>query len=928
MRNGLFLAILLLVGTLACLGHGVQAKEVEQLDAAVFRLSFENDASKATAIGDVQLGVESAFSPLGKAVRLHPGGHLRMQDLGQRDAFSIELWIKLYKQPSEGIAAIYAADQWKPGFVHFNLKRNGSLEFAINGVRPFSNTDPETLVVGKWTHIVASYDRHAAIERVFVDGRLVMETPVQGAGPVRLVPGSIGVWMNGQVTRPLAAAIDEFAVYAKSLSPGEVRTRYLTGKGVELTPVDFATQIRPLLQKNCFDCHGPDTAESGLRLDIRDSTFRGGDSGEPAVLPHDADASELIRLVSGADVNRVMPPDRGRLSDSEVALLRTWIDQGAHWPDSLAGRLEQEKVQTDHWSFQPIRQPVPPKDDHPFVATGHAIDAFVFSALKTRGLMPSAAADRRTLIRRLYLDVHGLPPTVEQIDQFLADDTADAWSKLVERVLESPRYGERWASHWLDVIRYGDTHGFEVNTPRANAWPYRDYVIKSLNEDKPYDQFLREQLTGDQLGVDAATGFLVAAPALLPGQIGKDEPSMRQARSDELHEVIQSVGAGVLGLTLGCARCHNHKFDPLSQKDYYRFQAIFAGLRYGERPLGDPETVALGPSCAAADQMVFAGIFAQAGPTHRLYRGDPMQRRERMAPDVPAVLGTLQMESTADESARRLALADWLASPDNPLTARVIVNRIWQHHFGNGLVATPSDFGAMGVAPTHPELLDWLASTLIQKGWSLKAIHRLILNSNTYRQSSFPRAEGLTVDRDTHFLWRFPPRRLDMEPIRDSILAVSGALDLTMGGPGFSVFKPNDNYVRVYEPKDEWGPDTWRRMIYMHRVRMEQPGVFGPFDCPDAGQPAPRRTRSTTAIQALSLFNSTFVIQQSQMFAQRLQKEVAGGVDKQIEQAFLLAYGRLPTQAESEACIEVADEHGMAAVCRAIFNSNEFPFLP
>jgi hypothetical protein len=521
-----------------------------------------------------------------------------------------------------------------------------------------------------------------------------------------------------------------------------------------------------------------------------------------------------------------------------------------------------------------------------------------------------------------------LPPTPAEVQRFCEDPSPQAWLTLVDRVLESPRYGERWASHWLDVIRYGDTHGFEVNTPRDNAWPYRDYVIKSLNDDKPYDRFITEQIAGDQLGVDAATGFLVAAPALLQGQVGKDVASIRQARVDELHEVIVSVGSGMLGLTVGCARCHNHKFDPVSQRDYYELQAIFAGLQYGDRSIRNPAEVSLGDPAAATATVAFAGLFSQPAATHRLYRGDPMQRRERVSPDVPAVFGSLGLESTTPEAQRRLALAHWLTDPANPLTPRVIVNRIWQHHFGAGIVATPSDFGVLGVPPTHPELLDWLAATLIEHGWSLKHVHRVILTSATYQQSNQPHQAGLAIDSASRCLWRFPPRRLEMEPIRDSILSVSGALDLRMGGPGFMVFKPNDNYVRVYDAKEEWDRDAWRRMIYVHRVRMAQDGVFGAFDCPDAGQPAPLRGRTTTAIQALNLLNSTFVKQQSELFAARVQTEAGDDTDAQIRRAFWLAYGRDPEGTEITAVREVAVQYGMAAVCRALLNSNEFVFLP
>jgi hypothetical protein len=350
-------------------------------------------------------------------------------------------------------------------------------------------------------------------------------------------------------------------------------------------------------------------------------------------------------------------------------------------------------------------------------------------------------------------------------------------------------------------------------------------------------------------------------------------------------------------------------------------------VRYEDRPLKNAAEIRLSDKTPLA-QAVYGGLFTSSPAVHRLYRGDPMQRRERVSPDVPAVFGTLGLSVATPEPQRRLALAKWLVDPANPLPARVIVNRLWQHHFGTGLVATPSDFGGMGIKPTHPELLDYLAAKLVEEGWSLKKLHRFILLSNTYRQSSRPTSQGLAADADTRLLWRYPPRRLEMEPIRDSILAVSGSLDLTMGGPGFLVFKPNNNYVRVYDPKDEWGPGEWRRMIYAHRVRMAQDGVFGAFDCPDAGQPQPKRSRSTTAIQALNLLNSSFMKQQSDLLTARARREGGDDPTKQVVWLFQLAYGREPSAAELADAVTAVQDVGLAAVCRAVLNSNEFLFIP
>ena len=496
-------------------------------------------------------------------------------------------------------------------------------------------------------------------------------------------------------------------------------------------------------------------------------------------------------------------------------------------------------------------------------------------------------------------------------------------------MLASPRYGERFAQHWLDVVRYADTHGFEVNTPREHAWPYRDYVIRSFNEDKPYRQFVMEQLAGDAFSVDEATGFLVAAAVLLPGQIGKDEESKRQARQDALDEIIVGTSATFLGLTLGCARCHDHKFDPIPQRDYYAMQAFFAGVEYGDRPLrneahrnrvaqaedivrpdskaGIPlaKAGADGPSevnaiveehnrltARRADlvkpQLVYAGKFRTPDPTYLLRRGDPEQRIKPVAPAVPQVLGELHVSAEDSEQARRVKLARWIASPENPLTARVMVNRIWQSHFGRGLVATPSDFGTNGIRPTHPELLDWLAAEFIKSGWSIKHLHRLIVHSRTYQQQSARPASAQA--RDDRWLWRFPSRRLEAEAIRDSMLLVSGELNNRMGGPGFNFFKSRGG-LSGFPPVENFGPNELRRMVYAHKVRMEKVPIFGAFDCPDAGQAMPKRRQSTTAIQALNLFNSQFVIDRARQFATRIRAE-SQGVEAQVTKAFRLALGR------------------------------------
>jgi len=890
-------------------------------------------------------------------------------------------------------------------------------------------------------------------------------------------------------------------------------------------PVDFVRDVRPIFEANCYGCHGAEKQKSGLRLDVREAAFEGGEFYKPNIVPKEAEASKLLHFVSGDDEELRMPPKGDPLSTAEISTLRAWIDQGAVWPDGVdEAKLEDR---SDHWSFKPLS----PQEGNT------SIDGFIGTKLAAEGMKISPPADRVTWLRRVYFDLIGLPPTPEQVSVFLADDEGDrAYENVIESLLASPRYGERWAQHWLDVVRYADTHGFEVNTPRPNAWPYRDYVIDAFNNDTPFDQFIREQLAGDQLGKDAATGFLVTAARLLPGQIGKDAPSMRLARQDELGEIVINTSEAFLGLSVGCARCHNHKFDAITAKDYYAMQAFFAGVSYGDRRINSPEaeakqresealqervreidrTVAgfvpladsgasrpavsarlnverfapvkarkvrftinkanlyepcldelevfdisgnnvalasLGtvPSASGSkveanrhqlefindgefgnsrswmcstsngwvmlefpnehtierivwgrdrqgkfsdrlaidylievaddsgdwrrvagstdrlkadpkapkdftefapenqqeakallaekqqieakiatlkgDQTVFGGAFGKPEPTHLLNRGDAEQPKEEVAPAVLSALGDVMLPMDTPDNERRLALADWVADPQNPLTARVAVNRIWQGHFGIGLVETSNDFGRVGARPSHPQLLDWLAAEFIRSGWSVKHMHRLIMLSDTYRQAGGIDPDAQAKDADVRLLWRFPSRRLEAEPLRDSILAVSGQLNLKTGGPGFDLFKSRGG-LSGFPPVEKFKGEGLRRMIYAHKIRMEPGAVFGAFDCPDAGQSVSRRRQSTTPIQALNLFNSRFVIDSSQALATRVKATSGDDVPAQIRAVYQLAYGRDPQPAELADAESTVREFELATLCRAVFNSNEFLFIP
>lgn len=789
----------------------------------------------------------------------------------------------------------------------------------------------------------------------------------------------------------------------------------------------------------------------------------------------------------------------------------------------------------DWWSLQPIVRPVPPKvADADWRA--NPIDAFVKFRLDDKNLAPNPEADARIYIRRVTLDLTGLLPTIEEMEEFQKDFAANpqaAREKLVDRLLASTAYGERWGRHWLDVVRFAESHGYEMNTLRPSAWMYRDYVIRAFNRDTPFFQFILEQLAADTIPdadttTQAATGFLVAGPHDLVGNATVE--GTLQQRSDDLFDMTATTSSVFLGLTAGCARCHDHKFDPIAQSDFYKMQAVFAGVEHKERPLitredaanrrhdvraireqiealekrldesdplADPETtkairpavdarrnverfapadarflrftisatnngaepcideievfsaegvgnnIALSCKVTASsvlpghaihqiahitdgrfgnshswiskepgkgwvridlvgrsridriawgrdregkykdrvptnyivevsldgknwktvagsndratigssdttperrkilDQLadlrrkagevekgplVYAGVFRKPEPTHLLQRGDVMKKGDEVSPAAIHGIGKAwSLPKDASDEKRRRGLAEWLADPANPLPARVMVNRVWHYHFGQGIVRTPSDFGFNGDRPSHPELLDWLAAEFQANGGKLKPLHRLIVLSKTYRQSSTIDPAKSKIDANNRLLWRFPSRRLEAEAIRDAILQTSGDLNRTMGGPGYHLWNYS-GYVIVFTPKEKLGPDEFRRMIYQFKPRLQQDGTFGTFDCPDGTGVAPRRTASTTPLQALNLLNDSFMHEQADHFAERLKKE-GDNQERQITRAFQLTFGREPAKKELDAAASLVKVHGLATLCRALLNANEFVMM-
>jgi hypothetical protein len=840
--------------------------------------------------------------------------------------------------------------------------------------------------------------------------------------------------------------------------------------------LSFSRDIQPIFESSCWKCHGGAVQLSKLDLRTREAALAGGVHG-PAITPGNPDASKLFRMIAGLD-KPAMPLD-GKLTSEQISAIRKWIEQGAVWETNRAAAaaptasptLEDWKVPPDaknYWAFRkPVRTPVPVTAEPRM--NRHPVDAFLMKAMQARGLTPAPQADRRTLVRRAYLDLIGIPPSPSEVTGFVEDKSPDSWERLIERLLASPHYGERWGRHWLDVARYADSNGYEHDFDRPNAWRYRDYVIAAFNKDTPYNVFLREQIAGDELDWVThdsliATGFLRSYAKV--GYREKDNPEFRY---EYLDDMIATVGRGVLGLTVQCARCHNHKFDPIGQKDYYRLQASLFGYVEVDHPLTTPEeaeayekklvavnarvdqlraqvrtiekpyrdvllaakykkfpdnvqqaiatpeadrtpgqvllanqvvrTVSVGsaeidriikPDDLAAKkrllemiaeaekgrpapiptamgitdgdyrltphgpgdepapgkgikQEAIEGSFLHRGPglykappSYFLIRGDVNARGSVMEPGFPAVITASDLPTAVPPahgrtSGRRRALAEWLVSPENPLTVRVMVNRIWHHHFGRGIVATLDNFGKMGEPPSHPELLDWLALEFIDRGWSIKQMHRLVMTSQAYKMSSqFALSRNAERDPENRYLWRFPMRRLDAESVRDSILAVSGGLNPEIGGP--AVFPKLQKEVLSSMSHGIWrteedGPKVWRRSVYIYRKRGLPFPLLESFDLPDQNVSCGARASSTVPTQALMLLNDDFVVRQSEIFANRVREGAPNDPERQVDVAYSIALGRPPNPEERTLALGFIARHDLAGLAHVLLNLNEFVYL-
>ncbi len=682
----------------------------------------------------------------------------------------------------------------------------------------------------------------------------------------------------------------------------------------------FEKKVRPLLDRHCQQCHGPDKQKGGLRLDSRAALLQGGDSG-PAVVPGQPEKSRLVHAVRYGDTPR-MPP-KAKLADEEIAVLAAWVKIGAPWPEARAVARTVTPASTfkitekdrAFWAFRPVQQPaVPPVRDAAWART--PVDHFLLAEMEKKGLRPAEAADRRTLLRRVTFDLTGLPPTPEEIEAFLTDARPGAYERVVERLLASPAYGERWARHWLDVARYGEdqAHSFQ---PRLypDGWRYRDWVVRAFNGDQPYDRFVTDQLAGDLLDGPgradrlAATGFF----ALGPIYYGR-------ATADEWDDRVDTLARGLLGLTVACARCHDHKFDPIPQKDYYSLAGVFASTDYREYVVGASgdldDKATQEPTDRTKDKKKprkpVVHALKEGKPTNLKVhvRGNPATLGEEAPRRFLAILGGDEAPAFKEGSGR-LELARAITSRGNPLTARVFVNRVWAHHFGRGIVATVDNFGSLGERPTHRELLDYLAARFMD-GWSVKALHREILLSAAYQMSSRHDEKNARVDPDNRLLWRMNRRRLEVEPWRDAMLAAAGNLDRAMGGPS----------------RDLSSPDNRRRTLYAAVSRHNLDPLLRLFDFPDPNLTSGRRAETTVPLQQLFVLNGDFMMRQARGLADRVGG--SGSVEERIRRAFALAYGRPPREREVQLGMRFLAEGPAGAweqYAQVLLSANEFAFI-
>jgi hypothetical protein len=816
-------------------------------------------------------------------------------------------------------------------------------------------------------------------------------------------------------------------------APAETETASPGAAGDPAHVQFFEERVRPILQANCVKCHGGEKTKAGLRLTGRKAVLAGGDSG-PAALPEGAGESLLIEAVSYKNDKLQMPPS-GKLAQADIDALTQWVGMGLPWtpgqeddtvaaPAGAHGPPKVDDKARAFWSFKPVERPAVPEVSRKDWVR-NPIDAFILARLEATGFSPAEPAEKVALLRRATYDLTGLPPTPAEAEAFLNDQSADAYEKLVDRLLASPHYGEKWGRHWLDLVRFAETNSYERDGRKPNAWRYRDYVIRSFNDDKPYDRFLKEQLAGDEMPDADTNADAIIATGFYRLGIWDDEPVDReQARYDGIDDIVATVGQAFLGVTLDCARCHDHKIDPIPQRDYYRMVAFFQNvIDYGNGAPGDQRPIFAGASGdraaydarmrahaervraarAAVEEMQrdynqLTDGEVQAGKPRqpievdgarvlgaerfdryqklrqefeRVLREEPTEkalavseygpvardtflliRGNAHSPGAKVEPGFLEVVSPSEptipppppgarSSGRRTVLADWITSKSNPLTARVMANRIWQYHFGRGIVRSSSNFGYQGDAPTHPELLDWLASEFTDRGWSMKQMHRLIMTSSAYRMSSAPNEQALASDPRNDLLWRFDMRRLTAEELRDSILAVNGTLNPTMYGPGIFPHIPREVMLGQSKPGDGWDSsppeEAARRSVYIHVKRSLRVPIVESFDGAETDKSCPVRFVTVQPTQALGMLNGEFLNGEARKLAERVRREAGGDYGKQVTLALRLVTGREPTVDEvSRGMTLVTDlaekealphDKAMDYFCLVALNLNEFVYL-
>ena len=748
----------------------------------------------------------------------------------------------------------------------------------------------------------------------------------------------------------------------------------------------FRERIEPALKRHCYECHSAEAKElqGGLRLDSRPGMLRGGDTS-PAIVAGKSGESLLIQAIRH-EGDYHMPPDKPKLPEAVIADLAKWIDSGAADPRTDEPIIAATNPR-QHWAFQRVKKPTLPmvKDK---IRLESPVDSFILAKLEERGWRLSPPAERADWLRRVTFDLTGLPPTPEELDAFAADDSPDAFERATDRLLARPHYGERWAQHWLDVVRFAETEGYEYDRHLPGAWRFRDYVIDSFNCDKPFNRFIAEQIAGDEIAPhDPECQIASIFHRLGPVRRNAGNPEIALSRNEVLTERTDIIGTAFLGLSIGCARCHNHKLEPISQRDYYSLQAYLAAT--------DEHNISLAPADAqaawdaktqaitqelerlkksvklaegdekkrlAAEIEALDATLPPPLPTipatwndhakrtaiHVLRRGAWEDKGEPVGPRPPSVLIADESDLAVDVSNPRTRLAEWITSPDHPLTARVFVNRVWQQHFGAGLVKTANDFGLRGEPPSHPELLDWLAASFMENGWQLKRLQRTIVTSATYRQRSGFRVQGSvsadsdlnpeprtlnpSLDPDNRLLRHFPRRRLSAEELRDSMLSISGRLNLQAGGP--SVMVPVDpELVRLLYKPSQWEVPASeaqhdRRSIYLIAKRNLRLPFMETFDAPALLTSCARRESSTHAPQALEMLNGDLSNRLAAAFAERLRAETGGRSEQIVARGFRLAIGREPTARERELSLTFLRDQPLEEFCLALFNLNEFAYVP